>query len=509
LHKSVKGASFVFVGTILSIILWFASRIIVIRSTTKEELGLYSLAVAVVSILSLLATAGLQEGSTRYISIFLGQGRNDDAEKVARSSLRLGTVLGFAASLLLYILSEPLADRVFFMPEVAVLFRAISFFSLFFVLSNITIGILRGYGDIKPRVYFVILGQPIFFLILLGIFLSLGGSVLSMASSFFLAMALVWICTAVYGYVKMKLFPFYVGSGGYRKELLKFSLPLVLAAAAGMVFTWTDTVMLGRYSSAEDVGVYNVAVSLARFLYFVLHAASFVFMPIAGQLFSKRQMDELRRTYQVLSKWIFSATLPIFFVLFFFPEMTIIFLFEERYVVSSDALRILSLGFMFSVSIGLSSMAMMVIGLQKEIMKMAILGAILNVVLNYLLIKGMGLGIMGAALATTVSMGISNILIALVLYWRSGIHPITARYVRPVIASAPVALFLYVIAKSLPLYVYMLPLYFLLFVLGYGLSVLVTRSVEREDLELLDAVSERTGIKMKFLKNLAGRFLHR
>jgi hypothetical protein len=65
------------------------------------------------------------------------------------------------------------------------------------------------------------------------------------------------------------------------------------------------------------------------------------------------------------------------------------------------------------------------------------------------------------------------------------------------------------IARSLPLHVYMLPLYFILFVIGYALSILLTRSVEREDLDLLDAVSERTGIEMKFLKNLMGSFLHR
>jgi O-antigen/teichoic acid export membrane protein len=152
LHKSVKSATLVFVGTVLSILIWFATRVIIIRSTTKEELGLYSLAVAVVGILSLLATAGLHEGSTRYISIFLGEGRREDAGKVARSALRLGTVLGFAASFALYVLSEPLAQKVFFMPGIAVLFRTISFFSLFFVLSYITMGILRGHGDIRPRV---------------------------------------------------------------------------------------------------------------------------------------------------------------------------------------------------------------------------------------------------------------------------------------------------------------------------------------------------------------------
>jgi O-antigen/teichoic acid export membrane protein len=246
-----------------------------------------------------------------------------------------------------------------------------------------------------------------------------------------------------------------------------------------------------------------------RLLTFVLGSAGFVFMPIAGELFSRRQMEELGRTYQVLTKWIFSATLPLFFVLFCFPEMTITFLFEERYVVSSGALRILSLGYMFNVFMGLNIMVMMVLGLQKELMQTSALGAILNVVLNYLLIKGMGLGIMGASLATTLSFVAISILNSLVLYWRSGIHPITARYLRPTVASGVVAISVYMIARSLPLHVYMLPLYFILFVVGYMFSILFTRSVEREDLDLLDAVSERTGIEMKFLKNLVGSFLHR
>jgi O-antigen/teichoic acid export membrane protein len=333
--------------------------------------------------------------------------------------------------------------------------------------------------------------------------------VLAIVFSFFLAMALVWGCIAVYGYLKIKLFPFYFGSGGYRKELMKFSVPLIFAAVMGLVLTWTDTLMLGRYTSAADVGVYNVATSLVRLLNFVLGSAGFVFMPIAGELFSRSQMQELGRTYQVLTKWVFSATLPLFFILFLFPETIISFLFEERYVVSSDALRILSVGYMFNVFMGLNIMVMMVLGLQKELMWSSVFGAVLNIVLNYLFIKGLGFGIEGAALSTALSFIAINILNSAILYARSRIHPLTTRYLRPILASGAVALVIYVMTKSLPFSPYVMPVYLVLFVVGYVLCVLVTRSIEREDLDLIDDISRRLGLELKLLRGLLERFLHR
>ena len=106
---------------------------------------------------------------------------------------------------------------------------------------------------------------------------------------------------------------------GKNVELLRFSLPLLIVSLLSVVLGWTDTLMLGRYTKAASVGIYNVSISLAKLLTFPLSAISFVFMPIAGEMYARKQSAELGRTYQVLTKWIFSVTFPIFLYFIFFP----------------------------------------------------------------------------------------------------------------------------------------------------------------------------------------------
>ena len=83
-----------------------------------------------------------------------------------------------------------------------------------------------------------------------------------------------------------------------------------------MILRWGNTLILGYFKTAELVGLFNGASLLASFITTVLTAAGFIFVPIASKLFSKNLMNEMRRTYQILTKWIFSAALPLFFILF-------------------------------------------------------------------------------------------------------------------------------------------------------------------------------------------------
>lgn len=76
-------------------------------------------------------------------------------------------------------------------------------------------------------------------------------------------------------------------------------------------------------------------------------------------------------------------------------------------------------------------------------------------------------------------------------------------------ASAVIAVFIYAIAKSIPLYFWMLPIYFILFIGGYLLSILLTRSIEKEDISMFDAVTQKMGLEMKSVKKLLYRFAHK
>ncbi len=505
LKSAVKGTSIVFLGMVASILLWFVTKVLIIRHTTQEELGIYSLAVAIVGITSSIATLGLQEGVSRYISIFHGEGNNSEADAISGAALRIGGVSGFIIFVLLFIFSDPVARYVFYKPEISSSLRVVSFFVPASVMTNVMIGILRGYNAMRPKVLMADIGHPFVFLVLLCIVFLFGMSFVSVMYVYSAAMVVILAFFWIYGRRKIGLS---LVSGGERAmELLRFSIPLLGASIMGIVLLWTDTLMLGRYAKEADVGIYNAGLSLARLLTFPLGALEFAFMSVAGWMYAKGEYPALKKMYQVLTKWNFAVTLPIFFVLFLFPEVTLTLLFGDRFIPAVTPLRILAVGFLFQAFTGANAVLIMVIGRSKELLRISLFGALLNILLNYIFIKKMGYGITGSSVATALSYIVIRALMAASLYRHSGIHPITANYLLPVAGSLVITAVIYAVSRNAVQSFWLLPFYFILFIAGYAVSLLLTKSICSEDIALFEAISKKTGLKMNLTRRIIGRFI--
>jgi O-antigen/teichoic acid export membrane protein len=184
--------------------------------------------------------------------------------------------------------------------------------------------------------------------------------------------------------------------------------------------------------------------------------------------------------------------------------MTITFLFGERFLDSAAPLKILSFGYLFTAFVGANSMLLLVFNLSKAVMRISVAGAFLNVLLNYVCIKQLGLGIEGAALSTMVSLLAVSSGYSAALFRHSGMHPISAGYIKPVIGSAVIGLIIYAAAKSLPLHSWMLPVYFLLYIFGYIASLILTRSLDTEDIFLFEKVMEKAGLAPEATRKMLG-----
>jgi len=145
------------------------------------------------------------------------------------------------------------------------------------------------------------------------------------------------------------------------------------------------------------------------------------------------KIEELKRVYQVLTKWIFLATLPLFAMIFLFPEATIGFFFGAKYLEASKALQILALGFMFHVLLGLNGWSLVVIKESGFVMYSTMISAVINVVLNVLLIPTYG--IEGAATATAISYFTTNVLNSLRLHQMAKVQPFSRNYTKVVAGS--------------------------------------------------------------------------
>jgi O-antigen/teichoic acid export membrane protein len=507
LKKVAKGTTIVLVGTVIGMLLGFASRVIVVRYITQSEYGLFSLAVTLVGILSVIATLGLGEGATRYIAYFRGKNELAKIKGVIFSSLGFTLIASILLSIVLFFTSDILSTRAFNEPELSTPLKIFSSALPFSVLIGMLTTIFRGFGRVDVQVYFQTILNGALFPLLLGVVILLGLAFLGVIYASLAATVTTCLAFALYTIKKPPL-PLKGGESAspVGKELLLFSLPLLVNSMLFMIIQWTDTIMLGYFKTSSEVGLYNGALPLARLVPIFYTSMAFIYVPVASQLCSRGLMKEVKRSYQVLTKWIFSLTWPLFLILLLFPITTLNFLFGYQYTEAAPALRILCSGLAFNTFLGGNGLTLIAMGKPRLLMWASLIGASLNVVLNAILIPS--LGITGAAAASLASYFAINIFCSAKLYQLAKIHPFTKSYLKPVIASGIIIFIIYALATSLlTITFWMLPLFFILFLAIYALSLLLTKSFDNEDIMLLLAVEKRTGVDATPIKNILRRFI--
>jgi len=508
LKKVVKGAGIVFIGTILGTILGLITRVIVVRYITKTEYGLLSLSLVIMSILVTLSCLGFQNSVPRYISYALGKKDYSRAWATIRSSIELTIFLSIIFSLLLCFFAGTIS-QLFHKPGLSGVIKILAFTIPLNALVTLLVSILRGFEDVKPKVYFQNIFQMGIKIVLLGLVVFLALSFKGVLYVYLITILLTLTLLIVYARKKIpKLIP--VPATNYspiKKELILFSLPLLGTSICTMLMQWTSTLMLGYFKTADVVGLYNVALPIARLIPLALTSMVFIYLPVACELYSQTKMEEMKKLYASVTKWTFSITLPFFLCLFLAPKPILHLLFGARYGDASIALQLLALGYFVHTFLGPNGMTMVSLGRTNIILLCVIAGALSNLVLSLILIPPYGL--VGASIASAFSLILSNVLISLFLFKFSKIHPFHKNYIKPIFASviSTLILFKFVINPLLvnDWHVFTFAMAILLISLG---SILVTKSVDEEDIFIIGSIERKirngTGFTHKVLVQFRG-----
>jgi len=501
LHKIARGTGIIFAGTVISMFFGFLSRAIIAREFSTSEYGVFNLALTVLSIALVIATLGFQNSLPREVAFY----KEREASRIGSLiSIALAIVLLTSLAVTLFLVSgSAFIARIFNEDRLIYALRIMSLALPFSALTGIFIAISQGFGRVRERVYFQNILYSFLWFSIVGVTVLLKLKFYYIFIAYVMAQA-VTLFILTFDMFRIKLIQLESVDFELGKELVRFSIPLMLSGIAGFVMTWTDTLMLGYYKSSDVVGLYNSASPLAKLLPVFLGSAGFIYPPLATALYAQGKVGELKRVYQILTKWIFLLTLPIFAMMFLFPEATIGFFFGAKYVSAAPALQILALGFMFHTFLGLNGLSLVVIGESRFVMYSTLISAVINVVLNALLIPLYG--IEGAATATAVSYFVTNVLNSLRLYQRTEIHPFSWNYVKPLVVS----FVLLGVIKRLNLRVagiwYALPI-LVVFLGVYFFLVLLSRSVDKEDVELLLAIESKVGVDLGIIKRILRRFV--
>jgi O-antigen/teichoic acid export membrane protein len=188
------------------------------------------------------------------------------------------------------------------------------------------------------------------------------------------------------------------------KNLLKKSWPLLLSSIAVIIYMKIDQIMLGYISTEKNVGLYNVAVKLSEVPYFVSTYIMMSVYPILVKLYeqnTEKYIENKFFIYRLMSFLAFSI------VIFISPlsEFIVNIIYGEDYLFAAQVMKIHLISLFWVFNGVAQSKKNIIRGFQKINMGTTIIGAIMNLILNILLIPQYGA--IGAAIATVVAYAIS------------------------------------------------------------------------------------------------------
>ncbi|MEH2250644.1 flippase [Nostoc sp.] len=191
------------------------------------------------------------------------------------------------------------------------------------------------------------------------------------------------------------------------KTLLKESLPLIFSGFAILIYMRIDQVMLGQMIGNSEVGIYSAAVRVSEIWYFIPGA---IVSSVAPAIYAAKEKSE-SLYYQRIGKLLslmtcisFAIALPLTFL----SDKIIMVMFGSGYAEAGTILAVHIWTSLF-VFMGLATSPWFIAeGLNHVSLGKTLFGAILNIILNLLLIpKYAGLG---AAIATIISQAAATFL---------------------------------------------------------------------------------------------------
>ena len=499
LGKAARGGALALFGLAISALFGFLTRALIGRVFGPDQYGAYNLALTVFTVTLTLVMLGFPAGLQRQVAYFLHKEKSRTGELVstAVALVLITSLLGVVAiELVKGHLPAYIGGGNLLVTLLGTFALALPFVALFNTLITTT----QGFGRVREFVIYSKIAFPALYFTGVLVFIIVFRSITSIPLAYLITAALMLTLLSRDLIKAGILTPKLRFSRGLAKVLLLFSLPLMTSNLIFFILNWTDTLMLGHYLGEGVVGLYNAASPLARFIPVFLASLTVLYNPIATGFFARGEIENLKRFYTIITKWVVLLTFPLFVLLVAYPIPILGFLFGGEYIEAWKPLVILSIGFMFHSVLGPNGLTLLTMGKPTENLKGDLLGASLNVILNYLLIPVYGM--MGAAIATASSYLVTNLYKSLRLA-SLGVSPINGRYIRILLIGA-LTLGIALLLKTNRITVALL-LVALESIAFYGASLLAG-AFEEEDVALVRLAGEKFGIDPGRLERLLSRF---
>jgi len=397
-------------STIITILAGASLNIYIGNVYNAEGLGLYTVSLSIYMILSIIGPLGTHNALVKFVA------QHHKNPKEINHFVSIGFIISFASGVFLSILiffSSDLFGNFFSRVQGYSQAQKIIALSILFIALNKSI--LSFFNGLKLMKHYSLLESLRYIFIVIFTFIfsislkSIYGAIWAFpVSEIFLFIIAIITCKKHFEFIITNFFK-------YTKQLLSFGIQVLFSGFVGQLNTKIDLLLIGYFLADTDAGIYAVSVMLARSVLLLPGAIQKITNPSITRYYYEKNQKQMEKMINILMKFVFIAFIlgALLLILLYKPIINFIYPNNPEFLTSYEAFKYLMIGIIFfgtfatvGTSIGGS------IGRPDIAWKISVSLLFLNGVLNIALIPK--LGILGAALATMISL-IINFILALFL----------------------------------------------------------------------------------------------
>ncbi len=403
--------------------LQFAFDLLLTNNYGAHGAGIFYLSLSVLMALALLGRLGLDQAAVRFIPHLLKK-NPAEASGVRRSAVQLSLALTIPLSIVLFLTAPWLANEVFNSSELTYYLQAFAFavppFSLMYIFS----GTLRAMKHTRAALSVERAGMYAFAIIAaltVGAFFGLSG----LAVGFVVGLYVI----ATIGALLIKRFmPKHKNVVSFdKKRLMIVAAPLLFVTFATQMNGQVSVLIIGAMSDNASVAIFNIALKISMLMSLILAAINVIASTKISELYSSGRHKQLRIMISKISALGMALGIPLFTVIAIFSN-ELLGLFGNEFKAGSTALIILIIGQLVNVSVGSTNYILAMTGKEKVLATIVGTSLAINIALGIALVPV--LGVVGAAIGTSLTMILGNIATVIVVRKHTKAWPLPFKYIR-------------------------------------------------------------------------------
>lgn len=415
----IKHSGLAFIVRIFGALAGFLMTLVITRTMSIEESGLFFLGFAICSSVGMLCTLGLTTAFIRFVGGYHAEANWGVIKGIFNKGLKAVLITSIGVALIIFVCSSFIGNTIFNKPQFEQVLSVMAFAIPCFALYQLMAFAFQGLH--KPVVSICLQNISNQVIVIIAVLI---GSVYiidltaSLVAIIFTISASITVFIALIKWFSNKNLTV-VADYSQTSELVASAKPLFLIMLMGVLVQYSGQIISGVYLSTSDVAYFSVAQRISMLTSFVLISVNLVAAPRFAASAKLGKTEELRSTSLFCSRIMIIMATPVVVFMFFFADFLMVF-FGEEYIQAAHLLQILIIGQFINVITGSVGFLLNMTGHEKDMRNVVFFSGPLSLGLGLFLTPIYGAT--GAAIATAIALASQNLIAVYMVKKRLGFN---------------------------------------------------------------------------------------